>query len=84
MKNLSFAPFNNPFQSAQKNGPLRGHLRVGDRVQDAALVFTVLVVRRVFNDLLAFVGGIVPSVTVLLRMLRDMRLGLRRLNSLWR
>jgi hypothetical protein len=48
------------------------------------LVFTVLVVRRVFNDLLAFVGGIVPSVTVLLRMLRDMRLGLRRLNSLWR
>jgi hypothetical protein len=36
------------------------------------------------HDLLAFVGGIMPSVMPLLDVLRGMRLRLHGLNTLWR
>src|SRR6516162_3240919 len=67
-----------------KNGPLEGpfELRTHSRCCFGLHCFRS---RRVFgHDLLAFLGDIMSSVMALLDVFRDMRLRLRRLNSLRR
>jgi len=65
--------------------PRRGHLRVHSRTSGRGFRLSRFSRRRALDDdLLAFVGGVMPSVVALLGVLRDMRLGLHGLNTLWR
>jgi len=72
------------FTRAEKNGPdCRGHLRVESRISRRGFDLHCFSSRHVLDhDLLAFVGGIMPSVMPLLDVLRGMRLRLHGLNTL--